>query len=311
MLAAIAALLIVACGEDLEPSSTPTGPTPTPPARAEDVERSVTYCARDGVALLMDVYYPERRADRMPVVLFLHAGAWVLGDKLNTGGIIDFGELLARGYVVASIDYGLAPDFTFPAQIENVKCAVRYLRAEASQHSIDPERIGVWGASAGGHLAALLGVTAGDETFEGTGGHESQSSEVQAVVDLFGPADLEATGFVPDADNVARTVFGADGAGPSERLAQFSPVRYVSTDDPPFLIIHGDVDGVVPLPQSQALVMKLQEAGVPVILVVVRNGGHGLTPGERPMDPDAESIQRIIGDFLDAHLRGDARTMTD
>jgi acetyl esterase/lipase len=254
------------------------------------------------VALLMDVYYPEQRSERMPAVVFLHAGAWVLGDKLNTGGIIDFGELLSRGYVVASIDYGLAPDFTFPAQIENVKCAVRYLRTEADTHSIDTDNIGVWGASAGGHLAALLGVTSGDETFEG-GGHPDESSGVQAVVDLFGPADLEAPDFVANADEITRTVFGADGAGPSEVLARFSPVRYVSPGDPPVLIIHGDADGVVPLSQSQALMAKLESAGVPVILVVVRNGGHGLTPGERPIDPDVATIQRMIGDFLDAHLR--------
>jgi hypothetical protein len=222
-----------ACGgNDLPPSSTPLGATPSPPVPAEKVERGVTYCERDGVALQMDVYQPETGEGARPAVLFLHAGAWVMGDKLNTGGIVDFGELLQRGYVVASIDYGLPPDFTFPAQLQNAQCAVRYLRAEAGKHNIDPQRIAVWGASAGGHLAALLGVVDEGAGFAPAGGHEEQSSRVQAVVDLFGPADLQQPAFVPNTDEIARAVFGAEGAGPSPALERASPVTYVSVDDP-------------------------------------------------------------------------------
>jgi acetyl esterase/lipase len=304
MLLVGAAVLSAGCGDDLEPSSTPTGPTPTPPPITEDVEYGVEYCTRDDVALLMDIYRPSRPQEVSPAILYLHAGIWALGDRNTVGGPVEFEELVSRGYVVATMDYRLATDHPFPAQIEDAKCAVRYLRSHAEEHGIDPDQIGVWGASAGGHLAALLGVANSDAGFDGGGQHDGVSSEVQAVVDMFGPADLEAPDFVEGAANVAREVFGAEGPGAGEALRRASPVTYVSPGDAPFLIIHGALDEVVPLGQSQALAMRLEASGVPHTLLVVENAEHGLAPSGGEPSPSMAEVDRAIGEFFDEMLRG-------
>ena len=297
-------LVAAACGEDLEPSSTPIGPTPSPPPITEDVEYGVQYCSRDGVALLMDIYKPDRpQQETSPAVLYLHAGIWALGNRNTVGGPVEFEELVSRGYVVATMDYSLAPSHLFPAQIEDAKCAVRYLRSHADDHGIDPDKIAAWGASAGGHLAALLGV-AGPEAGFDRGDHADVSSDVQAVVDMFGPTNLEAPDYVENAETASREVFGAAGPGAADTLRSASPVTHVTQGDAPFLIIHGARDEVVPLDQSQALAARLQAAGIPVTLVVVENAEHGLAPSGGPPRPSMEEVDRMIGDFLDEALRG-------
>jgi acetyl esterase/lipase len=298
------ALLAAACGEDLEPSSTPAGETPTPPPIAEDVEYGVQYCSRDGVALLMDIYKPSTPTEASPAVLYLHPGIWALGNRNAVGGPVEFEELVSRGYVVATMDYSLAPDHRFPAQIEDAKCAVRYLRSHAGDYSIDPDSIAAWGASAGGHLAALLGVTGPDDGFATGEDHADVSSEVQAVVDMFGPADLLAPDYVENAGTATREVFAATGPDAADILRRASPVAYASSGDAPFLIIHGAKDEVVPLEQSQALAMSLQAAAVPVTLIVVENAEHGLAPAGGAPSPSIDEIDTMIGDFLDTILRG-------
>jgi acetyl esterase/lipase len=306
LLVAFAFALLTACsGDEPPPSSTPTGPTPTPPAAAARVDTGVTYCVRDDVALKMDVYYPQDQPERAPAVLFMHAGAWVLGDKTVIGDDSQFDELLARGFVVASIDYRLAPQHPFPAQIEDAKCAVRHLRAEADTYGIDGERIAAWGASAGGHLAALLGVTGPDAGFEGAGGSEGEASDVQAVVTMFGPADLEAPDFVSIAETAARDVFGVGEAGESDVLHRASPVNYVSAEDPPFLIIHGERDSVVPVNQAVALHAKLQAAGARSTLVLVKNAEHGFESIGGPVTPSIGEIRTLVADFLNLVLTRD------
>lgn len=260
----------------------------------------MTYCTRDDVALLMDVYFPDEHEDEAPAILFMHAGAWALGDRTTIGGSVEFAELLGRGYVLASIDYRLAPDDKFPAQIQDAKCAVRHLRAEADRYGIDADRIGAWGASSGGHLAALLGVLSAGE-FEGAEGHD-ESSRVQAVVDMFGPADLTAPDYVASADDLSRRVFDAEGPDAMEKLVRASPVTYVTEDDPPFLIIHGEEDEVVPLSQSRALASQLESAGVPVSLIVVKNAEHGLASTGALQEPSLEEVDRAIADFFDEML---------
>lgn len=303
--------LMTACGgEGREPSSTPAAATPTPPASARNVARGVTYCTRNDTALLMDVYLPKQQSDGAPAVLFLHAGAWELGNKTTIGGPVDFDELLARGYVVASIDYRLAGTSKFPAQINDAKCAVRYLRAEAERYGIDPARIGAWGASSGGHLAALLGVLPGGE-FEGGGGYEDQSSQVQAVVDMFGPSDLTVPDYVSNADQLSRRVFGADGPDAKEILRRASPVTYVSEDDPPFLIIHGEEDRVVPIWQSEVLVLHLLEQHVSVTFIVVKHAKHGLAPAGGDPEPSITEIQRRVAGFFDETIGARAARLSD
>lgn len=303
IVALAAAVLIVACGSGQRPSSTPAGPTPTPPASAGRVDHGVTYCTRGGIALKMDIYFPERKQDKSPAVLYLHAGAWALGDKTTIGDPIEFEQTVMRGYVVASIDYRLAGQAQFPAQIGDAKCAVRFLRAHADEYGIDKTRVAAWGASAGGHLAALLGLTDASAGFDSGSQYQDQSSRVEAVVDMFGPADLTAPDYVPNAADTSKVVFGASGPDAEEKLRKASPVTYISADDPPFLIIHGDHDDVVPLSQSQELDARLRAAGVKSSLLVVKDAGHGLSPAGGTPNPTVVDINRIIGGFLDNVLK--------
>lgn len=306
LLAIVAAIVLMGCRSSPRPSSSPSGPPPTEPPPAGDVRYGVTYCVRDNIALKADVFRPKDRSKPAPAVLFMHAGTWVLGDKLVLDDVANIDVLLAAGFVVASIDYRLAPEFQFPAQLKDAQCAVRYLRENSGDYGIDPERIAAVGASAGGHLAALLGLVP-DDAFGGrSGGYEDQRSNVEAVVDLFGPADLETPDFVPNADGIARDVFGAPGAGPSDTLRQASPVTYVSAEAPPFLVVHGRQDSVVPFAQSAELVEKLQAAGAQADLLAVDNAGHGLAPTDGPISPPRDEIVKRIVDFLRRVLTPDA-----
>jgi acetyl esterase/lipase len=276
---------------------------PPPDLGAGRVARNLTYCTGGGQPLTMDLYFPSRAAAiPMPVVVFVHGGGWEIGDKDTPDETAP--EMIGRGYVVAAINYRLAPAWRWPAPIEDVKCAIRYLRAEAGTYHLDPDRIGVWGSSAGGHLAALLGLTDSRAGFDGQGGYADQSSRVQAVVDLYGPTDLPAltqTGSDRMLETLQR-VFGAGGKLPAALLRQASPVTYVSGDAPPFLILQGDKDTMVPASQSAELYRRLQAAGVPATLVVVRNGDHGFVPAGGPVSPSQAERTRLIGDFFDRYL---------
>jgi acetyl esterase/lipase len=269
------------------------------PGAAARIVRGVTYCSPGGTDLAMDIHLPNAHTRPAPAVLYLHAGAWEFGDRNAYGGIATFDELLGRGYVVAAIDYRLAPAHRFPAQIEDAKCAIRFLRGRAGEFGIDEDRIAALGGSAGGHLAALLGVTDSSHGFDGDG-YNHESSSVAAVVDLFGPASLDTPDFIPFAADAAHRVFGvAPGADPSRALNRASPVTYVSAGDPPFLIIHGKDDGVVPPNQSEALAWKLAAANVPVSLVMVDNAEHGLAATGGAVTPSIDELVILIADFLD------------
>ena len=274
---------------------------PLNPAKLGAVERDVTYGTADGVALKMDIYYPKVANGPVPAVVYVHGGGWTKGDKASGAGQRDIAELIARGYLVPAVNYRLAPQYKFPAQIEDVKCAIRFLRASAATYGLDPGRIGAWGGSAGGHLVALLGLTDVSAGFEGSGGYANQSSRVQAVVDMFGPADL-TVGFEGNKSPLIEQVFGTSDHA-SQIIKQASPVMYVSKDDPPFLILHGEKDNVVPLGQSQALYQRLASAGVPVALIIVKNGGHGLMPVGGLITPARAEITKIIANFFDRYLK--------
>jgi len=269
--------------------------------QASEVERDVTYCTADGVQLKMDIYYPGIDEKPQPVLVYVHGGGWTKGDKGAGAGSLDIRELAKRGYFVAAINYRLAPQYKFPAQIEDVKCAVRFLRASASMYGIDAERIGAWGGSAGGHLVSLLGVTDTSAGLEGSGGYADESSRVQAVVDLFGPADLTQV-FSGANPQILQQVFGVVGSD-AEILRRASPVTYVTSDDPPFLIMHGEKDTLVPLSQSQELYDVLVAAHVPATLVVVKNAGHGFAPAGGRTSPSRVEITKMIADFFDQHIR--------
>ena len=263
------------------------------------VERNVTYGRASGVNLKMDIYYPGKASGLFPALVYVHGGAWTAGDRTWIPTYLDVEELIDRGYMLCSIDYRLAPRHKFPAQIEDVKCAIRFLRANASKYGIDPTRIGAWGESAGGHLVALLGVTDSGAGLEGSGGYADQSSRVQAVVTMAAPSDLTAP---PGESELLEEVFGTSDLE-SEALKRASPVTYVSEDDPPFLLIHGEMDDVVPPSQSQLLYDRLVSAGVPAALVLVENCGHVLMSVGGPIAPTRAELTEMVAGFFDRYLR--------
>lgn len=288
------------------PTRSPGTPPPTRGINLTNltsVQRDLTYCIAGGIELKMDIYFPSPLPSKpVPVTIYVHGGSWSGGDKTRGEGTLEVPELTRRGYIVAAVNYRLAPKFKFPAQIEDVKCAVRYLRANADLLNIDPNRIGAWGGSAGGHLVALAGLAGPIAGFEGNGGFGNTSSRVQAVVDFFGPADLTRADFAGNHAEVYRNVFGLTSRE-DPILKRASPVTYVSKDSPPFLLVHGSEDKIVLPNQSEELYSQLKAAGVPASLVIVRNGGHGFIPVGGPISPNHEEIVKMVGDFFDKYLR--------
>jgi acetyl esterase/lipase len=208
--------------------------------------------------------------------------------------------MVGRGYVVASIEYRFSQETRFPAQIQDCKAAIRWLRAHAAEYGIDPRWIGVWGASAGGHLAALLG-TSGKSTDFDVGENLDQSSAVQCVIDFFGPADFVHWGGNgtprPGAVNGAiDQLFGGNPAKLWELARNASPVFHVTEAAPPFLIVHGENDNVVPVQQSVLLNSALKNVGADTTLKVIHGAGHG-----GPVFSTLE-VQQQLAEFFDRHL---------
>jgi len=282
-----------------------TTPTTTAASRINTkpgaVNKDVTYCTPDNIPQKMNVFYPNKMSDKpLPVTVYIHGGGWTSGDKGAGAGTADMQELLARGYLVVSLDYRLAPQYKWPAQIIDVKCALRHLRANAAKYQLDPNRIGVWGGSAGGHLVSMLGTTDKSAGFD-VGEYPDQSSRVQAVADLFGPADLPAM-LTGSALLVGKNVFGATSRD-DPILSKASPVTYISQDDPPFLILQGDKDKVVPMEQSQEFYDHLKSGGVTATLVIVKNAGHGFTPDGGAINPSRAELTKMLADFFDKYLK--------
>lgn len=245
----------------------------------------------------LDLYLPKGGTN-LPLIINIHGGAFKMGSK-EQGVPLDY---LSLGYAVASINYRLSQHAKFPAQIEDCKAAVRWLRAHAAEYRIDPNRIAAWGASAGGHLAAMLGTTGDTREFD-VGGNLEQSSRVQAVVDYFGPTDflqMDAhclpNGMTHDPANSPESeLVGGAIQEHKDRVARANPITYVTPGDPPFLICHGDADPMVPHHQSELLEAALRKAGVPVIFYTVKGAGHG---GFK--DPKVEELTQ---EFLAQHLK--------
>jgi acetyl esterase/lipase len=309
LLAAILAAAGVALATDGFTTFTRAG-GPPPAHPHAGTATTVTYCTQDGTDLAMDLSQPPAGAARpAPVALYVHGGGFTLGgrklDGLGAGLANHAGALLPqlrarlnqRGFVVASIDYRLPPLSPWPAQLQDAKCAVRFLRAHASALGIDPARVGAWGSSGGGTLVSLLGL-AGPEAGIDHGPWPGQPSGVQAVVDMFGPSDLTNLGDSAPFDRAIARV--ALGGSPAVRRAA-SPLSYVgAAAGPPFLILHGTDDQDMPPRHSQELARRLRAAGVPVRLVLVRAAGHGLdNPAQRPTP---SQVTEMVADFLTRSL---------
>jgi acetyl esterase/lipase len=260
------------------------------------VEKGVEYCTMGEVALKMDIYYPTTREPQWPMVMYIHPGGWKEGTTGVDKSLVDIKAFQQAGFLFTSVEYRLAPTYKFPAMIEDVKCAVRFLRAHADEYNLDPERFGAIGPSAGGHLALLLGVTDTTAGFD-VGEYLDYSSRVQAVVDLYGVADLTPP-FTKTLFFDRMEVFGTfDHRDPIFEIA--SPVSYVTPDDPPFLIVQGELDTTVPPKQSMRLFKHLQDEGVEAELIMVENAGHGFLPvDENPVEPSSKEIRaKTLGFF--------------
>lgn len=240
----------------------------------------------------MDIYFPQA-GGAWPLLVYVHGGGWRRGDKSEAAALA--AGMTAQGYLVVSINYRLYPTAKFPGMIEDVKCAIRYLRAHAGEYHLDSTRIGVIGVSAGGHLAALLG-TADESAGWDVGEYLDQSSRVQVIVTMSAPMDL--TRKFPDA-----TMETMREVGSGLDFAAASPITYVTADDPPFLLIQGDRDELVPTEQAQLMYDRLVQANVPAQLVIVENGRHSLTAPDGSAKPNVGEINQILLDFLVKYLK--------
>jgi acetyl esterase/lipase len=271
------------------------------------VERDIRYVPDGDAAQALDLYLPENKSDKpLPLVGWSHGGGWQGGSKSGCPAV----AVVKDGFAVASVEYRFSQKAKFPAQIQDCQAAIRWLRAHSAKYNIDTGHIGVWGDSAGGHLVALLGTSGGAKAFTPIGGNEDQSDRVQAVCDWYGPADFSTVIKQADDDKNAKNIFKFNT--PKDPYSELigvhlddkakadavSPVHYVSKDDPPFLIMHGTHDTLVPFAQSQELEAALKEAGVSVILQKFPGAGHGGPVFGKP------EVRELIEKFFAKNLKG-------
>jgi acetyl esterase/lipase len=238
------------------------------------IERDLVYGKGGKEELQLDLAMPKNGRGPFPAIVCLHGGGWRLGRRQDLAQPIEM--IAARGFVAVTVGYRLAPTHRFPAQIEDCKAAVRWLRAHADKYRIDAERIGTVGVSAGGHLACLLGTADEKAGLEGNGGHAQFSSRVQAVVSFFGPTDFTRKHWGKEIEEFFFIPFlGVTFEQDAEPYKKCSPIVYVRRDNPPFLFFHGTEDSLVTIDHSEKLCKKLQDTGVPAKLVRMPGEGHG------------------------------------
>jgi acetyl esterase/lipase len=245
-----------------------------------ETEYDVCYAKVGGDELCLDIYRPDVAPD-VPVVLYLHGGGWARGDKRDNA-TERLESLAANGIAVASANYRLAPEHIYPSQIHDIKAAVRWLRANGASRGLAVERIGAWGASAGGYLATMTGLTAGDDRLEGTvGDHLDQSSALQAVVTWFSHHDFATSSRQSPLEKrlrgtpVAAGLFGVDEISPDDEIVrQASPHRRIHPGAPPFLIAHGDCDHIVWASESANMLAAFSREGLDATFCLLAAAGH-------------------------------------
>jgi acetyl esterase/lipase len=265
--------------------------------------KAIQYGVGDGQPLVLDLAQPKGGTGPYPALVFVHGGGWSAGDR---GGYRDLMMGWAKfGIVCVTIDYRLVPKYRFPAQIEDVKCAVRWVRANAAKYHVDPQRIGAVGGSAGAHLVGLLGTTSGSGKWEGTGGNPEQSSAIQMMICHGTPSDLlmgyehTVTQREPEGSS-ARGMLTAFLGGTPEQVKEAyldaSPIQHVTKATPPTLLLHGANDTLVLPEQAEVFAAALEKAGVPVELVKMEGAGHG-DFGTQP-----DKVLARLAEFLKKYL---------
>ncbi len=270
-------------------------PKPTVPDTVV-FESGIEYANPDGQHLQLDLARPKTGDGPFPAVVCIHGGGFRAGKREGYDNLCI--RLAEQGYVAVTVSYRLAPKYLFPAAVHDTKAAVRWVRANAAKYKIDPDRVGVTGGSAGGHLAQFLGVTAGVKEFEGDGGNPTQSSGVTCVVNVYGPSDFtKSYGKSVDAAEVLPLWFGGnlDTARPAHVRA--SPLNWVTPNAAPTLCIHGTDDKYVAHEQAVWMVDRLKACGVAADLLTLEGAGHGFK------GKDAETADKALLTFFDKHLK--------
>ena len=276
------------------------------------VRRNVAYATAGGQTLRLDLAVPKTPGPH-PVVVCLHGGAWKYGDKTELSrapldpelnrvadGMSMIEGLAARGFAAATVGYRNVPTCTFPGPLEDCKTAVRFLRAKARDYDLDAGRVAALGFSAGGHYAALLGLTGKDAGFEGTQ-YPEESSRVNCVVDLFGPTDLTLYAGSEGLNNGFMVpLLGPKAKDGTELHKKASPLTYVTKDAPPFLVVHGNADLIVPIIHSERLVAKMRACGAECEFVKVNGKGHGWA------GDTAKETSDLVSRYLRNHLKAEA-----
>ncbi|MDB5289299.1 MAG: alpha/beta hydrolase [Phycisphaerales bacterium] len=266
------------------------------PARSAEIifEQGIEYANPDNQHLKLDMARPKEDAGARPAVVCIHGGGFRAGDRNGYDGLCK--KLAEHGYVAVTVTYRLSPKYQFPAAVQDVKTAVRWLRANAEKYHVDPERIAALGGSAGGHLAQYLGVTGDVRRFDGDE-YPGVSSKVQCVINYFGPSDFtKSYGKSVDAAEVLPLFLGADVEHAREKHIIASPLYWVTPDAAPTLLLHGTEDKYVAYEQATWIYERLKAAGVDVELLTLQGAGHGFK-GE-----DAAKADKAAFDFLDKHL---------
>jgi acetyl esterase/lipase len=265
------------------------------PVPGVTMKADIQYGTGDGVPLTLDLYSSESTKGAAPGLLLFYGGGWRQGrkDQLRI-----YAQYFAQhGYVVATPQYRLKKEGQWPNSVQDTKCAVRWMRAHAAENGVDPERIGVMGNSAGAYLSLMVGYTPGVEEFEGNGGCPDQSSAVQAVVDIYGPTDFTEP-IRRDSGLVVGYMNGSYDQNPS-RYEKASPIRYVTEKCPPTCVIHGTVDHLVPVTQSDRLVEKLKEKGVPHYYSRINGWPHAMDAVVKVNN----HTKALIVNFFDRYLK--------
>ena len=266
-----------------------------------NAQRNIPYVTNGHERQVLDLFTPQDAKDKLPLIIWIHGGGWQNGSKDGFPPL--FKGYVQKGYAVASINYRLSGHATFPAQIEDCKAAIRWLRAHAQENQIDPDHIGVWGSSAGGHLVALVGTSGNVKEFD-VGENLDQSSRVQAVCDFYGPTDFKVFVTTPkyeshSSDNSPEAkLIGGPVLTNLEKAAKLNPITYVTKDDPPFMIVHGDADPTVPINQSELLFDALKQSDVPVHFHTINDARHG------GPEFNAPPVETMIEQFFETSLKG-------